>query len=123
MTAFFGATMRSGFEVVAEATGLSQRLKSANLCMSGEGKLDSQSLAGKTCIGVARMCNQFGVPCVAIVGSVGAGAEAALREGLREYVVIGEGLPLEESMRRAPKLLRAAARGVVSDALARGATK
>ena len=116
MTAFFGAAMRSGFEVVAEATRLRERLAGADPCITGEGRLDSQSLAGKTCIGVARTCRELAVPCVALVGSVGEGAEAALHEGVQRYVAIGEGLSLEESMRRAPELLRAAARDVVSNA-------
>ena len=109
MTAFFAARMRSGFHVVAEATRLKDRLAGADLCITGEGRLDAQSLAGKTCIGVARTCRDLGVPCVALVGSTGEGAEAATTEGLSHYLAIGHGLPLEESIRRAPELLRSAA--------------
>jgi glycerate 2-kinase len=59
----------------------------ADLCIT-EGKLDAQSLSGKTPIGVARLCNQLGVPCVALVGTTGQGAEAALAEGLRSFHAI-----------------------------------
>jgi glycerate kinase len=111
MTAFLGATIRSGFDVVAEATALKSRLAGADLGITGEGRLDAQSLAGKTCIGVARACRDLGVRCVALVGSAAPEvADAARREGLDQYIVVGQGLPLEESIRRAPDLLRTAAR-------------
>jgi glycerate kinase len=113
MTAFFGARMRSGFEVVAEAVGLRARLAGADLCITGEGQLDAQSLAGKTCVGVARMCRQAGVRCVAIVGGIGDGAEMVLGEGVERYVAIGDGLSVEASIRRAPELLQAVAREIV----------
>jgi glycerate kinase len=116
MTAFFGARMRSGFEVVAEATRLNERLAGADLCITGEGRLDAQSLAGKTCVGVARTCKEVGVRCVALVGSVGEGAEKVLDEGVERCLVIGEGLSVEDSMRRAGGLPRGGGRKVVTEA-------
>ena len=114
MLAFFNATLRSGVEIVLDATRLRDRLKGADLCLTGEGRLDASSLHGKAPIGVARTCRALGVPCVALVGSAGEGAEAALRLGLQQYVPIQpEGMPLEESLREAPRLLASAAAGVV----------
>jgi len=76
MLAFFNATLRSGVDIVLEAVKLRDRLAGADLCITGEGRLDAQSLHGKAPVGVARMCRELGVPCVAIAGSVGDGAEA-----------------------------------------------
>ena len=109
MLAFFGAKLRPGFEIVAEAAQLAQRLGGADLCITGEGRLDASSMGGKTAIGVARVCKKLNVPCVALVGSIGEGAEEALREGLTAYHSIGEGISLEESMRDAARLLAKAA--------------
>lgn len=113
MMAFFGAKLRPGFEIVAEAVNLEERLKGADLCITGEGRLDASSMGGKTAIGVARICKRLGVRCVALVGSAGEGAEAALAEGLTAYRIIGEGLSLEESMRDARQLLERVAGDVV----------
>jgi glycerate kinase len=121
MLAFFGAALRSGVELVIEAAKLRERLGGADLCITGEGRLDSQSLAGKTPVGVARLCKELGVPCVALVGSVGDGADAAVGEGLTAVHPINDGsLTVEESMARAAELLERSAGHVVAGIL-RGA--
>ena len=78
MMAFFGAALRSGAQIVMDATRLRDRLAGADLCITGEGRLDAQSLGGKTAVSVARLCKELNVPCVALAGAVGEGAEAAL---------------------------------------------
>ena len=80
---FLGATIRSGAELVIEACRLRERLKGADLCITGEGRLDESSLHGKAPVSVARLCKELGVPCVALVGSLGPGAEKTLDEGLK----------------------------------------
>lgn len=106
MLAFFGAVLRPGAQIVIETTRLRQRLAGADLCITGEGRLDAQSLHGKTPIAVARLCKELGVPCIALVGSVGPGADAARAEGLQAWLPLNDGsLPAEESHRRAGELL------------------
>jgi glycerate kinase len=106
MLAWFGATLRSGVEIVIEATGLEHRLAGADLCLTGEGRLDASSLHGKAPVGVARLCRRLGVPCLAVVGSVGGGADAARAEGLSDWVALQAGtVTADESMRRAAGLV------------------
>ena len=110
MLAFFNATLKPGVDIVIEATGLRQRLAGADLCITGEGKLDAQSLSGKTPIGVARLCKELGVRCVAIVGATGDGAGAALAEGVTAiHSIQRPGMSVEESMRGAQTLIAEAA--------------
>ena len=109
LVAMLGAKLTSGAELVLETIGFGDTLNDADLVITGEGRLDSQSLQGKAAMTVAKRCKQAGVPCVALVGSVGEGAEQALDHGLSAYHVIGEGLPVEESIRRTGELLEAAA--------------
>jgi glycerate kinase len=110
MLSFFNAALRPGFEIVADAVGLRQRLRGADLCLTGEGRLDASSLAGKAAVGVARMCREMNVPCVAIVGSAGDGAELALREGLTKIIAIQTpDMPLEDAIARAGALVESAA--------------
>lgn len=115
MLAFFGATLRPGFDIVADATRLRERLGGADLCLTGEGRFDASSLTGKAPVGVARLCRELGVPCVALVGSAGDGAERGMAEGLIRYQVISPaGMSLDESMRDAGALLTRAAAAVVN---------
>jgi glycerate kinase len=61
--------VRSGFEVVAEAVDLRARIARADVVITGEGKLDRQTLSGKGPAGVARMARELQKPVYAIVGA------------------------------------------------------
>jgi glycerate 2-kinase len=63
-----GASLVSGFEVVADAVDLGERLEGADLVVTGEGYLDEQSFAGKAVGGVAALADEAGVPVVVIAG-------------------------------------------------------
>ena len=113
MAAFFGARLRSGFELVAETVGLQKRLKGADLCITGEGRLDADTLRGKAAIGVARLCREAGVPCVALVGGAGAGAERAIDEGLTAFFcIVDQPMSERQSMESAASLLTRTAANV-----------
>ena len=67
---FFHATLEPGFDWVARTTGLAEKIKGADLVITGEGRLDAQTLHGKGPFGVARIASAAGVPVHAIAGSV-----------------------------------------------------
>lgn len=113
LVAFGGASLRRGIEIVLEAVHFKARAASCDLCLTGEGRLDGQSLSGKAPLGVAAACPA--VPTVALVGSVGQEVQRCIDAGLAGYRVIGEGLSTEESMRRAAELLEAAAAATVHE--------
>lgn len=68
MMAFFGSRLQMGIEVVLETLRFRDVLEDADLVITGEGKLDGQSLRGKVVVGVGRVCKEKGVPVIAIVG-------------------------------------------------------
>jgi glycerate kinase len=68
--AFLGARIRSGIELVLELVGFDREVATADLVVTGEGKLDAQSLRGKAPVGVARAATAHGVPVVALAGVV-----------------------------------------------------
>ena len=70
LEAFFGASLESGAALVASACGLAEKMRGADLVITGEGKLDEQSLRGKAVAEVARLASELGVPCIAIAGQV-----------------------------------------------------
>ncbi len=65
-----GAKLMSGFEFIADELGLDEAIEGADLVITGEGFLDEESFDGKVVGGVAALCAEFGVPCLAIVGEV-----------------------------------------------------
>jgi glycerate kinase len=105
MLAFLGARLQSGAQIMIEATRLRERLAGADLCITGEGCLDAQSLSGKAPVAVARLCKELGVPCVAIVGSASPDAAAGRAAGLVEWLTLSPPATIEESMRRTVELL------------------
>lgn len=96
--------------MIADARGLAAALAGAGLCFTGEGRIDEQTLGGKTVDGVARYAAAAGVAVYAFGGSVDAGVEPALAaRGVACVPVVDGPMELAEAMRRAPELLRAAA--------------
>jgi glycerate 2-kinase len=76
LMSFCDAKVQPGFEVVAEAVGLEQKIKRANVIITGEGKLDNQTLEGKTPAGVANLGRKFCKQVFAIVGRAEANSKA-----------------------------------------------
>jgi glycerate 2-kinase len=106
MMAFFGAKLRSGVDLIADQVKLKDRIAGASLCFTGEGRIDGQSADGKTAAGVARICRDAGVPCVALVGSIGDGAERMHDEGVTAYFSICDRpMGLEEACGDVKRLL------------------
>jgi len=109
LLSFCGATIRPGFEVVAEAVGLETKMKNADLVITGEGSLDRQTLEGKTPAGVARLARKLEKPVFAIAGR--AAGDRELREmfdGI--YQNVRPGMSQQENMRHAAELLQENAR-------------
>jgi glycerate kinase len=80
--AFLRARFRPGIELLAELSHLAEALQGADLVITGEGRLDAQSLHGKTPVGVARQAQAAGVPVVALAGSLGEGYEELYAAGI-----------------------------------------
>lgn len=80
--AFLHAVLRPGIEVVLDFVGFDRQLKGCDLVITGEGRIDGQSLGGKVPIGVSRRAKKQGVPVIAIVGIVADDAEAVYDEGI-----------------------------------------
>ena len=80
--AFLGAELKSGIEAVLGALDFGRRLRGADLVITGEGRIDSQSVHGKVISGIAKRTKPKNVPLIAIVGGIGPGAEEAYDLGV-----------------------------------------
>ena len=117
LVAFFGASLHSGFDLIAREIGLATLLRDADLVISGEGRLDEQSLVGKCTGGVARMCAAAGVPCVVLAGEVALDPEALARAGFSRAVGLVDLYGRAAALARTGDLLRRAVPLVIRDAL------
>lgn len=111
LLSFLRAELRSGIETVLDLIEFDKKLEGVSLVVTGEGRADWQSAFGKVMQGVGRRCLRQGVPAVAIVGSMGDGAEQIFDYGIESMITTVNGvMPLEEALERAEELYLGAAR-------------
>jgi glycerate kinase len=109
LMSFCGATIRPGFDVVAEAVGLESKMKRVDVVITGEGSLDRQTLEGKTPAGVARLARKLGRKVFAIAGRYDGNQQ--VQELFDDvYQLASSGISEKEQMKRAGELLREKAR-------------
>lgn len=82
LVGFLGATLRPGVGIVADAVRLEERLRGCDLVITGEGRMDGQTVNGKTPAGVAAVAGRLGIPTIAICGCVGPGVQAVHAVGI-----------------------------------------
>ena len=80
--ALLGGTIQSGIDAVLDVTGFDRQLEGADLVITGEGRIDSQSAGGKVISGVARRTRAKGVPLIAIAGGIADSAGAVYDIGV-----------------------------------------
>ncbi len=104
--AFIAAGLRSGIEIVLEAVHFDDLLANASLVITGEGRIDSQTLGGKTISGVLKAARDAGVPVVAIGGGVEPEGYELLEHGaIAVLSIVDRPMSLEEAQSNAAGLL------------------
>lgn len=99
LVAFCRARLIPGVEMVIEAVGLRDLCRGADLVMTGEGRIDGQTVHGKTPIGVAGAAKEFLLPVLAVAGSLGPGYEEVHNHGIDALICIAPGpITLAEAM-------------------------
>lgn len=113
--AFCQAELRRGIEIVTEALGLAEQVKDADLVITGEGRIDSQTINGKVPIGVAQVAKQFNKPVIGIAGSLTADVGVVHEHGLDAVFSVLFGIcTLEEALANAAQNVRMTARNVAA---------
>lgn len=106
--AFLNATLKPGIEMIMQQAEMESLLASADLVITGEGRLDGQSLAGKTPIGVSRAAQRFNKPVIVLAGGLGDGWQACFNEGVTTAIALADGpMSLAEALPRTAELLEA----------------
>lgn len=114
LSVFLGARMRSGIEELLNVVGFDEAIKGADLVVTGEGKLDGQSLRGKAVSGIAAHAKHAGVPVAALCGTVALEGCDLSNLGLSYVIDISEGQPLDYALTHAEQNYLQAAKGLFS---------
>ena len=113
LLAFLDVQLSKGIDVVLEETHFKSRIKDADLVITGEGKLDYQTIFGKTPIGVAQVAKQFNLPVIAIGGSLGERYEAVYDHGIDSvFSIMNQPMDLQYALDNGPTLLSQTAHNI-----------
>lgn len=120
LLAFSNSKIKSGIDTVLDVTGFSEALEDADAVITGEGKIDSQSLFGKAISGVAKKCFEKNVPVYCFVGCVGDDKAILMKMGLAGiFDVASLAKSTEDSMKNADKYLKALAKNFATEFFAK----
>lgn len=112
---FLKADVRRGVDTILELIGIEEEIASADLVITGEGRMDGQSLNGKAPLGIAQIAKKYAIPTVAIVGSTSSDLDAVYQAGIAGVIdIIHSPMSLETAMAETPELVRSAAKNVIS---------
>ena len=99
---FLGAVLRPGVDVVLDLVGLDEKLKGADLVLTGEGQVDFQTAFGKAPAGVAMRAKKQQIPCIVVAGSVGENLGDLHKQGVDAVFSLCSGpMSLQEAMQQA----------------------
>jgi glycerate kinase len=105
--AFLDAELKSGIEIIIEIVKLEQAIKDADLVITGEGKIDSQTIYGKAPIGVAKIAKKYNVPVIAVAAIIGDDADIVHQYGISSLIsVSGQPMRLDESLPNKVSLIK-----------------
>jgi len=106
--ALLSARLRPGVEIVMETVGLAEKVAGASLVITGEGRIDSQTIHGKTPVGVARVAKAAGCRVIGIAGSLSDDHEIVYEHGFDAVFSIVPGpMDLQEALRTGAENLTA----------------
>ncbi|MCR2847692.1 glycerate kinase [Heyndrickxia coagulans] len=96
---FTDAVLKSGIELVVEYTGLEQKVKDADIVLTGEGSIDFQTQFGKAPYGVARAAKKHGKPVIAVAGYVGEQIDVLYEKGIDAiFGILPRPMALEDAL-------------------------
>lgn len=112
--AFLQTEMKRGIDFVIELTELVKEIKRADVVFTGEGKIDDQTLNGKTLLGVASLAKKHQVPVIAIVGANHITRKKVYSSGITAiFPIVQHPLTLQESIANAAKLTEQTVENIV----------
>lgn len=113
LLAFLNANLAKGIDIVLKETQFTQRVKDADLVITGEGKMDHQTIYGKTPIGVSHAAQRFNVPVIAIAGSLGEEYQAVYEHGISSvFSILQQPCSLSDALENGRKYMEQTAENI-----------
>lgn len=107
LIAFLDGKLEPGINIVIKYAGLERKICDSDLVITGEGRIDCQTLYGKTILGVAQTAKKQNIPVIAICGSMGEGIDNLYDFGLNGiFSIVNSPMNLEECIKKTPQLLQ-----------------
>ena len=114
LMAFLNGELVNGIELILQTIKIEEIIKQADLVFTGEGKIDEQTLHGKTISGVASMAKKHGVPVIVLTGKIGEGIEGIYSVGVSAvYSIVNKPMELKEAIDHAPLLIQDCAKNIM----------
>jgi glycerate kinase len=114
LLAFLNAKLQPGINIVIETTSLEDKLKDADLVITGEGMVDYQTQYGKTPYGVAKLAKKYNIPVIAIAGGIGKDAEDLYSKGFDSiFSIVDKPMTLEDAMENSELLVQKTAERIM----------
>lgn len=115
LMAFLGAELRSGIEIVTEALNLEEHIHDCSLVVTGEGRMDSQSIRGKVPVGVAAVAMKYHKPVIGIAGSLTSDVAVVHQYGIDAvFSVLNSIGTLEDALKNAFENIYRASRDIAA---------
>lgn len=115
LLAFLHADLKRGIDIVLAAVDFEDEVQDADLVITGEGRIDSQTIYGKTPIGVAKAAKSYDVPVIGIAGSVSRDSDAVYQHGIDAlFSIVPGAVPLEDAFEHAAEYMERTARDIAA---------
>jgi glycerate kinase len=106
LMAFCGAHLSSGIDTVLDYINFDDIIVDADLIITGEGKIDGQSIFGKVPVGIAKRCKKRNLPLIAIVGDIVGSMDQIHQTGITAVMsTLNQAMPLKEALKKSSKML------------------
>ncbi|TCW36758.1 glycerate kinase [Thermohydrogenium kirishiense] len=114
LMAFLNAKIRSGIDIVMEASNIDKKIKSCDIVITGEGNTDFQTAYGKAPAGIARIAKKYGKPVVILSGGLGKNYKNLYDVGVTSmFSIVDRPMTLQEAMINAKKLISDRAEDII----------
>lgn len=110
----FNIEMQSGIEMLLNTLHANERLQGADLVITGEGKMDNQTLQGKAPYGIAKRAQTLGIPVIGVSGSLGTNIDELYSEMTSVFSTVRSAQPLEQVLQEAEANLITTARNIAA---------
>ena len=115
LMAFLKGKLVNGIELILRTLKIEEHLKEAHLVFTGEGKIDGQTLQGKTIYGIATLAKKHNVPVIVITGKIGEDIEGIYDMGVNAvFSIVNQPMELKEAIKHAPQLIQESAKNIMA---------